>query len=245
MSGGFFAVDFTGPQLSSNVGYQAQADVNYRYTSRMTFGAYYSFTDYTFTKHEVVSDSNTAGLIFSYAFNRRTQLRLRAGVSSIESLALTQVAVNPVFAALTGESVGLIDLYRRSMISDLSGQFVRDFGRSKTINVSYAHGIAPGNGLILTSTQQVISAGFTASLFRRYLLTLSAGRSTLSAQVQNTGSYTTNYAGLSLSRTLPRGVTANLGFDYRQYEVSNQPGLTSQLRVSSGVSWGPGPGKLW
>jgi hypothetical protein len=113
------------------------------------------------------------------------------------------------------------------------------------MNISYAHGIAPGNGLILTSTQQIVSAGFTTELFRRYMVNLTAGRSTLSAQVQNTGAYTTNFAGLTVSRTLPRNVTATLGVDYRQYIITNMPGLQSQLRVSSGVTWGPGPGKLW
>jgi len=245
MSGGFFAVDFGGPQMTSNVGYSAQADVNYRYTSRMTVGAYYSFTDYTYTKHEDVSDSNTIGLIGSYAFDRRTQLRLRGGISRIESLAYTQVAINPLFAALTGEAVGIIDYYHRSSISDISAQFVRDLGRAKTFNISYAHGLAPGNGQILTSTQQVISGSFSASLFHRYSVSLSGGRSTLSAQVQNTGSYSTNYLGLNLSRTLPRNVTASLGINYTQYSVTNMPGLQSQFRITSGISWGPGPGKLW
>ncbi len=245
LSGGFFAVDFTGPQLQNSVGYQSQADVNYRYTSRMTVGAYYSFTDYVYTKHESVSNSNTIGLIYSYAFDRRTQLRLRAGVTRIESLAFTVVPVSPVFAALTGEANGIVDAYHLSTISDLSGQLVRDFGHSRTGNVSFARGITPGNGLILTSVQETLSAGFSTALFRRFVLGFSGMRTVLSAQNQNVGSYTTNTYGLILSRSLPRGATASLGVNYVQINVTNMPGLQSQFRITSGVSWGPGPGRLW
>jgi hypothetical protein len=246
LGGGFFAVSFAGgPQLSNNVGYQSQADVNYRYTSRTTIGAYYSFTDYTYTKHESVSNTHTVGAIYSYAFNRATQLRLRAGVARVESLGFNVVPIDPAFAVLLGETSGIVDTYRRNYISDISAQFVRDFGRSKTANISYARGIAPGNGVILTSTQELISGGFSATLFRRFTLSLSAGRSTLTSQSQNTGSYTSNYAGLRFSRSLPHGATASLGFDYRTYLVTGLPGLRSQMSITSGVTWGPGPGKIW
>jgi hypothetical protein len=74
---------------------------------------------------------------------------------------------------------------------------------------------------------------------------LNAGRSTLSAQGQNTGSYATTYLGISLTRQLPRNVTATLGVDYREFVITNMPGIQSQLRITSGISWGPGPGRLW
>jgi hypothetical protein len=253
MSGGLFAVDrggaqapgALGQQLTGNVGYQAQADVNYRYTSRMTVGAYYSYTTYTYTKHESVSDTNTVGLIYSYAFDRSTQLRLRFGISGIESLSYTQVPLDPVFAFLTGEIAGIVDQYRKSSTSDISGQFIRDFGHSRTGNISFARGVAPGNGTFLTSVQETMAASYSSRLFRRVTVNFSGGRTVLSAQVQNTGNYTTNYAAFTISRPLPHRATASFSVNYTLFDVTNMPGLHPQWRIASTFAWGPGPGKLW
>ena len=244
-SSGFFAVDRGGTYAGSNVGYQSQADVNYRYTRKGTVGAYYSHTSYVYSQRANVSDSHTVGLIYSYALNRTTQLRLRAGVAFLETTNLTLVAIDPAFAALVGPS-GVADIYQRHTTTDLSGQFVKDFSRKKSANISYAHGIAPGNGLILTSIQEVISGGFSAVMFRNYSLTLSGGRSTLtSAGAGNTGSYTSEYAGIGISRQLRRGPSASFSVNYQTYAITNQPGIQHQFRITSGLSWGPGPGRLW
>jgi len=246
LSSAFFAVDRSGAQLSGNIGYQSQADVNYRYTRKGTVGAYYSYTNFVFSQHTSVSDSHTIGLIHSYAFNRTTQLRLRAGVAFLETLNLTLVPIDPVFAALVGQGYGVADIYQKHTTTDLSGQFIKDFSRKRSANISYAHGIAPGNGLILTSIQEVVSGSFSALMFRRYTLTMSGGRSTLtSAGAGNLGNYTSEYGGINISRQLQRGPSANFSVDYRTYAITNTPGIQHQFRVSSGFTWGPGPGRLW
>jgi hypothetical protein len=245
MASGFFAVDRTGPQLTGLTGYQSQADVNYRFSKRMTVGAYYSFADYLYTQHESLSNSHTIGLIYSYAFNRSTQLRLRGGVSRVESLSYTEVPIDPVFAALVGSSFGIVDAYHRMYTSDISAQFIKDLGRKRTANVSFARGLAPGNGLILTAIQETLSASFSMTMFRTYLVSFTGGKSTLSSQTQNTGNYSYDYAGVSVSHALPRGPAANFSVNYRTFNITNMPGLQRQFSVATGVSWSPGPGRLW
>jgi hypothetical protein len=243
--GGFFAVDRSGAGLAGNVGYQAQADVTYRYTGRTTIGMYYSYSSYIFPKHESLSDSNTEGLIFSYAFNRVTQLRLRGGISRLETLAYTLVPINPVIAAVIGQTSGIADIYSLRWTSDISAQFVRDLGHSRTFNVSFARGSSPGNGMILGGIQEVATAAFSARLLRRYLFSVTAGKTILTSQAQNTGNYSTDLFGMGLSRPLPRGVETHFNVSYSRYTVTGMPGIQSQFTVSSGVTWGPGPGKLW
>jgi len=240
----FFAVSYTGAQLTSSIGYSSSADVNYRVSRRATVGAYYSYSSYTYFKHESVSDSNTVGLIYSYSLDRATQLRLRSGVAALESLTLTQVPLNPVFAILVGQSFGVADIYQKTYTTDISGQLVRDFSRRRSANISYARGIAPGNGLLLTSIQETMSASFSASLFRRYHVSLTAGRSVLTAQ-GNTGSYGSEYAAFTISHAISRGPSANFSVNYSRFNISNMPGLQSQFGISTGVTWGPGPGRLW
>jgi hypothetical protein len=240
-----FGVRREGPGLYGNSGYQAQADVNYRLTRKTTIGAYFSYLSYVFAHHVSDSDAETAGLIYSYAFNHNMQLRTRGGVARIENQGLITVPVDPAFAGLIGQSVAVISSYHRSYISDISAELVKDFGRRRTANISYAHGVSPGNGAILTSTQQVISGAFGMSFWRYYNGSISAGRTTLDATLGVTNHYTSDFGSLNFSRTLPRNATVNLMFSYRRYTVLGVPGVQPQFIVSTGFTWGPGEGKLW
>ncbi|MES1262422.1 MAG: hypothetical protein ABUS49_11860, partial [Acidobacteriota bacterium] len=142
--GGLFFVERTGVGIAGNTGRQAQADVNYRYTRKTTVGVYYSFTDYAFTHRVSLVNFHTLGGIYSYALNRSTQIRLRAGASWVENESYQVIQIAPEVAALTGQSTGIVDSYRRSVTSDISFQAVKDFGRNRTANFAYARGISPG-----------------------------------------------------------------------------------------------------
>jgi hypothetical protein len=241
-----FGVDRTGTQLTGNSGYQGLTDVNYRLTRKTTVGAYYSYVTYVFSHHFSDSDTHTAGLIYSYALGKSIQLRTRVGISRVENKGFTQVAIAPAIAALVGQGFGIVDSYSRKNTSDLSGEFIKDFGGRRTANVSYAHGVAPGNGAILTSTQQVVSGSYSMLLLRHYTVSAGLGRSTLTATLAGTnGNTVSDYASLTVSRLLPHNLTANLAFNYRTYSYSLVPNIQPQYVISSTVSWGPGEGKLW
>lgn len=244
--GTFFALQQTGEGLLGMIGYQAQADMNYRITRKTTVGAYYSFNDYEFEHHTEVADANTFGGIFSYALGRSSEIRLRAGITRSENNGLSSIPIDPVIAILIGRSSVIVDTYRLSVFSDVSAQLVKDFSRNRTANISYAHGLAPGNGLILSSIQQTISAAYSMRLFREYGVGLTIGQSSLSSASQTIGKYTSDYVSLSLSRTYRHGLTANCSLNYRRFSIEGGPPIPqTQIYISSGFSWSPGAGKLW
>jgi hypothetical protein len=244
--GTFFLTEATGLGLLGMTGMQAQSDMNYRITRKATVGAYYSFSNYVYTGHVEVADSNTFGGIFSYAFNRTVQLRLRGGVTRSENNGLSSIPIDPVIAALIGQSSVVIDSYSLSIFSDISAQLVKDFSRNRTANISYAHGLAPGNGLILSSVQQTISAAYSMRLFRHYTAGLALGQSSISSVSQTIGKYTSDYASLSLSRPYRHGLSGNFSVSYRRFTIEGGPPMPqTQIYLSSGFSWGPGEGRLW
>jgi hypothetical protein len=250
MGTSYFGIERDSPLLLGVTGLQARGDVNYRLTRKTTIGAYYSFSHYLYPHGFGNSAINTAGLIYSYAFNRTTQLRFRGGLSEVESLGLETVQINPAIAALLGVSTGVIDAYNTYKATDFSVQFVKDFrGGNKTATLAYARGISPGNGVFQTSQQESISASLTARVFRTYSFTLGAGRDTLTSvavsAIQNLGKYQSEYARLTLSRTYRRGVGLNLGVEYRYFDVDLLGYLRNQLRITSGITWGSGTGRLW
>jgi hypothetical protein len=236
--GSYFAVVRDTPGLLGMTGRQAHTDVNYRLTRQMTVGAYYSVSDYIYAHGFGNSLINTFGGIFSYAFSKTWQLRLRAGTSSIGTRGFQQIPVPPALAVLLGQGSGIVDVTSQTKTSDLSGEIVKDFGHTKTASVAFAHGVAPGNGVFQTSTQESISASFGAKFFRRYNLRTGLNYNTLNSLTAALGTYRGEGATLSFSREFSRGLTATLGADFHHYHVTEFFTLRNEFRITSGISWG-------
>jgi hypothetical protein len=241
----YFGIERDSPLLLGMTGQQARGDVNYRLTRKTTIGSYYSFSHYLYPHGFGNSDINTYGLIYSYAFNRTTQFRFRGGLSNVESLGLQTVAINPVIAELLGVGSGLIDAYTTYRTSDFSVQFVKDFRGGTTASLAYARGISPGNGVFQTSQQQSVSANLTTRVFRTYSFQAALGQDTLASVSQNLGKYQSEYGRITLSRRYRRGIGLSLALEYRYFDVASLGYLRNQLRITSGVTWSPGTGRLW
>src|SRR6185312_2666066 len=213
---------------------------------KATVGAYYSFTDYLYSHNISTSDSHNVGLIYSYAINRNTQLQTRLGITRIENLAYEAVPLPPPLAQILGQPRVIINAYSVRRTSDISVQLVHDFRRSRTANLSYAHGQSPGNGVLLTSIQQTLSAGFTGSFLRRRLpFSVGAMYSSVSSTARgNIGFYKSETYYVGSSRQLGRGVSANFRFNYERYTLSSSPLSQDSIRLSFGFAWSPPEGLL-
>ena len=247
MGTSYFGVERDSPLLLGTTGEQARGDVNYRLTSRTTIGAYYSYNHYLYPHGVGNTATDTFGAIYSYAFNRTTQLRFRGGLSVVQSLGLVTVPIPPAIAVLLGAGSGLIDSYATYRTTDFSVQLVRDFRGGRTASIAYARGISPGNGVFQTSQQETISGNVSAKVLRSYSLNIGGGRDTLKAAtlsvVQNLGAYQSEYALLSLGRSYRRGIGASLSVEYRHFNLAVPGYVSNQLRITSGFSWGSG--RLW
>jgi hypothetical protein len=244
----YFGIERDSTLLLGVTGQQARGDVTYRVTRKTTIGSYYSFSHYLYPHGFGNSVINTAGLIYSYSFNPTTQLRFRGGVSLVESLGLETVAINPVIATLLGVNSGVIDAYNTYRATDFSAQFVKDFhGGRTTASLAYARGISPGNGVLQTSQQESIIGSVTARVFRIYSFTAALGRDTLEGVglVDALGKYQSEYARITLNRTYKRGVGLSFSAEYRYFGIDAVDFVRNQLRITSGVTWGSGTGRLW
>jgi hypothetical protein len=238
LSGSYFITGRT--QGVGMWGHQASGDVNYRLTAKATVGGYYSFTNYDYSHGVASSDSHSVGGIFSYAFGRRMQLQTRLGATRIESLAYSAVPLPLQLAAILGQATTIVNGYSLHWTSDISAQLVRDLGRNKTATIAYAHGESPGNGVLLTSVQQSISAGFSTALLRRRLpLSVGFSRSQLDSTslAQITSSRSDTYY-FSTSRPIGRSISGTFRFDHTSYLVSGTALSGGDYRVSIGLSWG-------
>jgi hypothetical protein len=243
--GGYFAISRDSPALQGATGQQARWDTNYRLTKTTTIGAYYSFSHYTYPHGSGNSGTNTIGAIYSFAFSKSMQIRLRGGISRIETLGLETVPIDPAIAALLGVSTGIIDAYTKAWTSDISAQLIKDFRGGKTAFISYARGVSPGNGIYQTSRQESLSGGLNVTILRRYSARLDFGWDTLSAATQSLGNYQSEYGRISLSRNFRRGFGANFVAEFRHFDLANFASARNQVRITSGVTWSPVEGRLW
>ena len=240
-----FLIRQTGVAVTGNTGQQFGGDLNYRWTRKTTVGAFYSYTSYLYSQHVSQSDSHSIGLIYSYALGPHTQLRTRFGATRIETLGYETVALSPELAAILGQGSVVVNAYSLNWTSDISAQLVREFRGRRTGSLSFAHGESPGNGVLLTSVQESISAGYSMALLRRIPLNLGAVYSTLNSTGQGSlGFYRseTYYAGVS--RPVGHGVSTNFRVDYSRYQISGSPLQGHDLRISVGFGWSPSPDLL-
>ena len=243
--GGYFAVIRDNPNLLGTGGEQAQGDVNYRWSKKTTVGVYYSYSYYQFQHGAGTSDTDTIGLIYSYAFSRTMQLRVRGGGSRVESLGLTPIPLNPIIAALLGETGVIIDLYQKSYTSDISAQLVKDFSGGRTASISFVNGVSPGNGLYQTSKQQSLSAGFGAKVRRIYQVQVSLSHDTLGSLSQTIGGYTGESGQISISRAFRGGFSSSVQASFRHVTIAGAVAVPTTYGVSSGISWSPPNGRIW
>ncbi len=241
----YFAIIRSSAALIGVTGEQARGDVNYRWSRKTTVGVYYSYSHYLYPKGFGVTDTGTEGLIYSYAFTRTLQLRLRAGFSSAESLGLQSVVLSPLVAALLRRPTLIVDGWRPFKSSDLSGQIVKDFQGGRTVSLAYARGVSPGNGVFQASTQESLALSAASRVRRKYTVQFSVGREQLTSASQSTGSYGGYNAQISAGRSFRGGFASNVQVGFRYFDLTAAQAARDQIQVSSGITWSPGRDKFW
>ncbi len=244
--GAGFLVRRASSSLYGTTGYQARGDVNYRITRRTSVGPYYAFSHYEFNKGFGGSDIHTVGLNYSVALTRNVEIKLRGGVSIVETLGLLRVAIDPVIAAILGQSFGVQTVYRKNTIPDISAALTRKF-RHGGAGLQYNRGITPGNGLYLTSQREGIYGNIDYDGFRSWNLGIGAGRDSLSSLSQTLGQFRSYVGRATLGHRLGRVLTGTTAFEFRRYNIQGVNFLRDQFRITVGVTYNPGerPLSIW
>jgi hypothetical protein len=225
--------------LYGDFGAQARADVNYRLTRHVTLGGYYGFTDFQFSNEFGSTQTNTIGLEFSDELTKTVQLRLRIGGSRVFTIGTETIVLDPVIAAILGESSGLVAIHRVNYEPDLTAQMTKAF-RTGTASVEFIENVSAGNGLILTSRHVLASGHYNYSGIRRWAISVSASRDVLTTLGVMIGSYSSYIGNVSLGRTLSHGFQASLSTEYRHFDLAGVSFLRNAYRISLGLTWTPG-----
>ena len=227
-------------------GYDARANVAYRLTSRQTVSGDYSYTYYDFQRAFGDSKLQSVSLGYSVGLSRKWDFSLRAGGIRIDSLGISQVAIDPAIAAIVGQSFADVT-YKQVVYAPLGeARLMRRFDRS-SLTLDYSMGASPGNGVYLTSRQTAGTVGYSYTGVRRWTFALNSGYTELSSVGQTLGKYTNLQGGTGVTYKVGRETHIQFRYDYRHYTTQNNIYQKDSNRVSLGLAFSPGetPLAIW
>jgi len=225
----------------------AHGDVQYRLSRRTTIGVGYQYTHFDFTG--VFSGTDLHTFVGSYAIrlSRSLEFTAYAGAIRAETKFIQSIPVDPVVAALLGQSNADVIVHRIDYLPTVQAR-ISDTLRSGVIYATGGHTVTPGNGLFLTSEVTSIAAGYTYTGLRRWSFNAQAAASIADSVANYTGRYNSYNGILTVSRQISGSVHAIVSFGARQYDspdFSNYHRLIYNARVGIGFSPGDIPLRLW
>jgi len=241
-----FLTRYRSSSLFGLTGYSVTADAGYRLTRYTTLAMFYNFNHFEFTHSFGASDIHTAGLGISSRLSRSVEFSVQAGGARVESLFLSAVRLDPVIAAITGQTTGVQAIYDVRYVPTVRARLTKQMQRSRA-EVSYGRSVNPGNGIFLTSRTEEATGSFSYQGLRHWSLSANVGYMKLGALAQGIGTYTGYTAGLGVSRDLAHGLYWVLRGDELHAATNNTIANRNATRVTLGLSWSPGeiPLTLW
>src|SRR5439155_8016689 len=138
-----------------------------------TIGLSYQFIHMEFTRAFGASDIHGVGILYSVRLSRTWELGAVIGAMRVESLSLQSVAIDPVVAAITGQTSGVIAAYRINYQPQGRVQLTKSF-RHGSFHAGYGRDATPGNGFYVISAQENATAGYSYTGVRHWNFGVSA-----------------------------------------------------------------------
>jgi hypothetical protein len=232
-------------------GYSARASVAYRLTARQTISATYSNTYFDFQRTFGNSRLETIALGYSIALTREWDLAALAGGVRVDTLGLTQVALDPAAAALLGQNFALVTFSNTLYLPVAEIRVTRRF-KHASLTLDYSSGVTPGNGLYLTSRQNSGQIVYSYIASRSLEARWNAGYNQLSelgeAAGEGLGKFANVQGGIQVLYKLTGDTYLDVRYDYRYYNTRYSTQFTTgdailkmdSSRVGVGIAFSAG-----
>jgi hypothetical protein len=220
-------------------GYSARANMAYRVTRRQTLSGNYEYAYFDYQRQFGNSRLQSVSLGYSIGLSRKWDFSAQAGGIRVDTSGLTQIALDPAIAAIVGQNVAIVTFSRVLYVPMVEARLIRRYDRS-SLTLGYALGVSPGNGVYLTSRQNVGSASYSYTGYRRMTASLNASYGTMTAVGQTLGQLANFQAGVAGTYKLGRATHLEVRYDYRHYTTQNSFYVKDSNRVMIGLAFSPG-----
>ena len=232
--------------LSNGWGYSLNANMMRRMSKRSTVGVTYAYTHFEFPGFFSKSDSHTIQGLYATGLGQFWTLSIEAGATVTQGQSLVSFALNPVLAAIFGQStiVGISSyqtIYPSGTIT-LKRQF-----RHAALGFNYYRGVNSGNGAYTTGRLDNITASISYTGVRKLNMGADGSYYTLKSIGQSLGSFSQYSAGAGISYALGRDIHLSLRYDFRDQQINISDYKQSGSRATVGLNFSPGnlPLSLW
>ncbi len=241
-----FLVRRRSSSLYGLTGYRARGDMAYRTSRYATTGLAYDFTHYEYTKGFGGSDIHTLALTQAFRLSRNWELSMRVGGSRVETLGLISVAIDPVIAAIIGTTQGIEVIYRINWVPAANMLLTRKFHYS-TLTFNYDRGVSPGNGVYLTTRQEIANGAFSYTGLRKANIGISGGHVSFGSLTQTVGNYSSFTGGGGFTYKISGAFHFLARYDYRRYDIAESVFRRNSYRATIGFGFSPKdvPLSLW
>ena len=227
-------------------GYAAHATASYRLTRKQTVGVSYVYAYYDYQRTFGNSTINAATFNYAFAASHRWEFATQLGASAVSTLGLQQISLDPAIAAIVGQNTAITQFDRTTVIPYAALRLLHRFERSSA-TLYGSTGVSPGNGVFLTSRENVAGFSYSYTGLRRLTAGASAAYSELSTLGQTLGKYTNYQAGIGTTYKIANATHLEFRYDYRHYTTQNDHFKKDSQRISLGVAFSPGdkPLPIW
>lgn len=227
-------------------GYNARGTVEHKLNKTTSIGFTYQRQHFNFPRAFGQADIDTGELFLGTNLGQRWLLVARGGMFHAEVKGLQTVALNPVIAALLGQSAAIQAFYREDIYPSGQITLTRKF-KTASLDFYYAQQVSPGNGVYLTSKSDSGGASYSYSGIRKVNLSVAGGYNSLSSLGQGIQPYRGGNAGAGMTYSLPYSLHMVARYDYRYQEIESLIYKHTGYRVSLGITYSPGkvPLSLW
>jgi hypothetical protein len=220
-------------------GYSGRANVAYRITRRQTLSGSYAYTHFDFQRQFGSARLQSGTLGYSLGLSRKWDFSLQAGGTRVNTSGLEQIPIDPAIAIIVGQNYAVVTFARVLYVPMVEARLIRRFDRS-ALSLSYSMGVTPGDGVYLTSRQNVGSAEYSYTGYHRLAASVHASYGTMTAVGQTLGQLSNFLAGAGGTYKLGRAVHLEMRYDYRHYSTQNSFYQKDSSRVTIGLAFSPG-----
>jgi len=240
-----FVVKRSSPALIGTQGYRAAADYDYRLTSRDSIGVTYNYIHFEYPR--IYGSSDVHGFTGRYMRqgNRNCNFQFVGGYYRVETVGTQEVQLSPEVAIILGRKTG-VEAFRRVAYQPQVDVSTNYTGEHSHFTVGYLTGVTPGNGVYITSRQEVVRTGYSYSGLRHLSLGLSAGYTRFNSLGLVLGDFSTLQGGGGMSYKLAQYLDFSLQVDRRKFTSPTVNGRSGTSFVG-GLTFSPArfPMSIW
>lgn len=233
--------------LSNTWGYNFNGNIMRRLSKSSTVGVTYTYSHFELPGLSSKSDSHAFQALYATALGQFWTLSIEAGATLTQGESLVSFALNPVLAAIFGQSTITGISHFQTIYPSGTATLNRKF-RHASLGFYYYRGVNAGNGAFTTGRLENANASISYTGLRKVNLGANGGYYSLRSIGQNIGTYSQYSAGAGITYALGRDIHLSLRYDFRDQQIDEVSDYKRRgSRATVGLMFSPGslPLSLW